>query len=334
MSKHISIILAFVIILLIPNIADAGDFDIQAPIMIETRGNVNFSKIILDMQIAKALNLERGKGDYVAPQTQKDLPSNIRPEVALRGLLFYMATGLISEDRWFDRRLSWSAYDVQTNFEYKFMGLKVQGAGTDIGRDEFEIFDSRATLYFFAGDRTSSKDISGWRIGGGISYFYSDAQVGQEFLENRRAAAFFDMYFIGLELKLVGLYDEDDFFGGSLMEIKFFNPIFRKGITATSFVGSLLNPLSALMLGLSLIFPTEYGITGAFGLPEGGDGWGWYLRWRIPLVITYERLPYAVIKPGFYWGVELFWGYQAGFGSNNRVSEGWEIGLRLFIFAF
>jgi len=315
-------------------VAYAGDFECQAPIMIETRGDVNFSKILLQKQISDILKLEKSHGKYVAPQTQEDLPSNIRPEVALRGPLFYMSSGIVSEDRWFDRRLSWSAYDIQTNFEYKFIGLKVQGAGTNIGRDEFEIFDSRATLYFFAGDRTSSQDISGWRIGGGISYFYCDAEKGQEFLENRRAAAFFDMYFLGTELKFVGLYDEDDFFGGGLMEIKFVNPFFRKGISLTSVAGAFLNPYTALGLGLMFIIPSEYGITGAFGLPEGGDGWGWYLRWRIPLVATYERLPSAILKPGFYWGLELFWGYQDDFGNENRVSKGWEIGLRLFIFAF
>ncbi|MCD4656885.1 MAG: hypothetical protein K8S87_05015 [Planctomycetes bacterium] len=334
MIKHISIIMPLIIIVLSSNVSHAGDFDCQAPIMIETRGKVDFSKIILDMQIAKILALRQGEDDYIAPQTQEDLPSNTRLKVALRGPLFYMSSGIVSESRWFDRRLNWTAYDTQLNFEYKFVGLKVQAAGSDFGRDEFEFFDSRATMYFFAGGKMGSLDISGWRIGGGLSYFYSDALKGQEFLENRRTAAFFDMYFLGTQLKFVGLYDEDDFFGGGLMEIKFVNPMFRKGISATSFVGAFLNPWSALMFSLQLIFPTEYGITGAFGLPTGGDGWGWFMRWRYPLVITYERLPKAILKPGFYWGVELFWGYQAGFESNNRVTEGWEIGLRLFIFAF
>ena len=106
-------------------------------------------------------------------------------------------------------------------------------------------------------------------------------------------------------------------------------------MSATSFLGAFLNPLSALMfLGNMLVLPAEYGITGAFGLPEGGDGWGWFFHWRIPLVVTYERLPKASLRPGFYWGIELFWGYQADFGNENRVSRGWEIGLRLFVFAF
>ena len=227
MQKYITLLLAAIVIFASSGIASAGEFDCQPPILIETRGNIHVSKAILDMQIAMIMQKE-GKS-YVPPQTQEQVPERTKPEADLCGPSFYLSSGIKSEDRWFDRRLNWTNYDINLNFEYKYVGLTLKGAGSDVGRDEFEIFNSRATLYFFMGGRNSSQEMTGFRFGCGFTYFYSDPLQGQTFLENRRGAAFIDMYYEGSELKFVALYDDEDFWGGGLIELKFEIPFFKKG---------------------------------------------------------------------------------------------------------
>ena len=66
----------------------------------------------------------------------------------------YFSMGIQTESTWFDRRLNWTSYSTQLAVDTGHFGIKYQGSMSNVGREDFELFDSRRAgdLVIFAAD--------------------------------------------------------------------------------------------------------------------------------------------------------------------------------------
>ncbi len=233
--------------------------------------------------------------------------------------LMYFTLAAQTERTWFDRRLAWDSYSAQFVIDTGMFGLKLQGAFSGAGPDEFSLVDARVDLYAYFPEQFET-----FKIGGGFSFFDSKPYDGLEFLDEQHLAAFVDAQFLVFEAKLVMLIN-DDFYNGGLFELKLYNALRYSG----------LGYQNKLKLGegaksvLFLVLPSEIGVTCAFGLPEGNDGWGWFVKNR------YVFMKFSAHENESHWGIcgEFYWAYKGGIG-NDRVSEGWEFGIKFTLIGF
>ncbi|MCD4657463.1 MAG: hypothetical protein K8S87_07940 [Planctomycetes bacterium] len=227
--------------------------------------------------------------------------------------LIYFTLAAQTERTWFDRRLAWDSYSAQFVFDTGMFGFKLQGAFSGAGPDDFSLVDARVDLYAYFPEQFEA-----FKIGGGFSYFDSKPYVGQDFLENQHLAAFVNAQFLVFEAKFAMLIN-DEFYNGGLFELKLHNALRYSGLGYQNKLK--MDEITKSIL--YLVLPSEICITSAFGLPAGNDGWGWFVKNR------YVFLKFSAHENESHWGIcgEFYWAYKDGF-SNDRVSEGWEFGIK------
>ena len=306
-----------IFVLVMANISLASDdFQIRPPVF------------VLDKKDTKKKEVMK----YFEPeQTQPSIgPSLPSPpytpsNLFIRSPLFYFSLGIQTEATWFDRRLNWASYSTQLVVDTGKMGFRYQGSLSSAGRENFELFDSRLDIYaYWLPEEFEASEAGFARVGGGLSYFDCDAYQGQEFLKDQRFAAFASIYYIFVEFKFVMLI-HDDFWNGGLVELKIFNPFLYLGLHAPDTAPKT----SWIFIAINAFLPYEFGFTGSFGLPEGGDGWGWFIKGRYVILGTVFQQKQGHLSVG----AEIYWSYKNGIG-NTRVSESVEFGIKFTMIGF
>ena len=110
---------------------------------------------------------------------------------------FYFSMGIQTESTWFDRRLNWTSYSTQLAVDTGHFGIKYQGSMSNVGREDFELFDSRLDIYgYWLLDSFDTQEFGLTRIGGGLSYFDCEPYQGQEFLNNQHYGILKDISYL------------------------------------------------------------------------------------------------------------------------------------------
>ncbi|MCD4657462.1 MAG: hypothetical protein K8S87_07935 [Planctomycetes bacterium] len=238
----------------------------------------------------------------------------------------YFSMGIQTESTWFDRRLNWTSYSTQLAVDTGHFGIKYQGSMSNVGREDFELFDSRLDVYgYWMLDAFDTQEFGLTRIGGGLSYFDCEPYQGQEFLNNQHYAAYVNVYYIIAELKFVMMIN-DDVWNGGLVELKIFNPFLYFGFQIPDIIDSIF-PFQELQI--NAVLPYEFGITGSFGLPNDADGWGWFVKGRYNFLYPVNKEENGNLSVG----AEIYWIYKDGIG-NTQVSESVEFGIKFTMVGF
>ena len=247
--------------------------------------------------------------------------------------LMYFTLSAQSERTWFDRRLAWDTYAAQLVVDSGMFGAKLQTAFSQAGFENFKLFDTRLDVYAYFPEQLETLS-----VGGGLSIFNSVAYEGLEFLNDQHVAAFVDIQFVVVEAKFAMLFN-DDFFNGALLEVKLYNALLYSALDYQKRLK--MDPSTASIV--RFVMPSEIGITSAFGLPEGYDALGWFVKNRyVFLRFTHIKTTDFIdsktdqlLEKKSVWGIcgETYWVYKGGIG-NDRVVDGWEFGIKFTLVGF
>ena len=167
MKFKITILVFLVSLFMLQSIAFAGDFEVRPPTFIpKGKGK---SKWYIE-EIKKRTN-------YKGPDYFEEL--------VLDAPLYYFSLGYNTEDKFFDRRINWNSLEAIAHIEYLYVGARLQTAFSSAGRDSFEFYDFRSSVYGFVPLEDNFA-----RFGGGISYFNCDPYRGQKFFDDTKSALF------------------------------------------------------------------------------------------------------------------------------------------------